>query len=160
MTGPATVETHPRSLQAAPAAREAVPVLGAGPPLTSLDVPLEPTGVPVVSAPTPNNSQRNGVKLMQEDGRHLAAQQLAPAAAPPRRQQSQAPLILVARPLPRVLLLHCGGTMGMDARESFEQDPEVGLVRPLLVCSTASILLGTLVLCCCPSQDQTHALSR
>ncbi|KAL4858677.1 L-asparaginase 1 [Chlorella vulgaris] len=42
------------------------------------------------------------------------AQQQSPAA--------QAPVVLIARPLPRVLLLHCGGTMGMDAGESFEQD--------------------------------------
>jgi hypothetical protein len=37
------------------------------------------------------------------------------------QRPAQAPVVLVARPLPRVLLLHCGGTMGMDPKESFEQ---------------------------------------
>ncbi len=37
-------------------------------------------------------------------------------------------MILVARPLPRVLLVHCGGTMGMDAQASFEQDVEGHMV--------------------------------
>lgn len=30
-------------------------------------------------------------------------------------------MVLIARPLPRVLLLHTGGTLGMDASESYEQ---------------------------------------
>ena len=32
--------------------------------------------------------------------------------------------MLVARPLPRVLLLHTGGTLGMDAGTSYEVDME------------------------------------
>lgn len=33
-----------------------------------------------------------------------------------------APLVLVRRPLPSVLILHTGGTLGMDPSKSFEQD--------------------------------------
>lgn len=29
-------------------------------------------------------------------------------------------MVMVARPMPRVLLLHTGGTLGMEAGESFE----------------------------------------
>ena len=32
-----------------------------------------------------------------------------------QQQQGQVPMVLIARPLPRVLLLHTGGTLGMDA---------------------------------------------
>ena len=38
-----------------------------------------------------------------------------------QQQQGQGPMVLIARPLPRVLLLHTGGTLGMDASESYEQ---------------------------------------
>ena len=40
--------------------------------------------------------------------------------------QQQSPMVLIARPLPRVLLLHCGGTLGMDAQASYEQDVRDG----------------------------------
>lgn len=32
------------------------------------------------------------------------------------------PTVMIARPMPRVLLLHTGGTLGMDAGESFQTD--------------------------------------
>lgn len=35
-----------------------------------------------------------------------------------------APIVLIAKPLPRVLLLHCGGTLGMDPGESYTEDLE------------------------------------
>ena len=44
---------------------------------------------------------------------------LARSAAP---ASSPAPVVLVAKPLPRVLLLHTGGTLGMDTRASYEED--------------------------------------
>eukprot|EP00775_Hariotina_reticulata_P006054 gene6054-6292_t len=34
------------------------------------------------------------------------------------------PLVMVQQPLPRVLILHTGGTLGMDVGESFEPDPD------------------------------------
>lgn len=37
-------------------------------------------------------------------------------------------MVLIARPLPRVLLIHCGGTLGMDATESYELDLEGHMV--------------------------------
>lgn len=40
----------------------------------------------------------------------------------PPPQDAPAPLVLVRRPLPSVLILHTGGTLGMDAGKSFEQD--------------------------------------
>ena len=46
---------------------------------------------------------------------------LSPVAVTPgaggvvQQQQGQVPMVLIARPLPRVLLLHTGGTLGMDA---------------------------------------------
>lgn len=74
----------------------------------------------------------------QQQG-HQQRQQPAPGAKR-HGKTGPAPLILVARPLPRVLLVHCGGTMGMDAQASFVQDVEghmvlkqVGLGRPLMV---------------------------
>mmetsp|Transcript_8954 Transcript_8954/g.29448 ORF Transcript_8954/g.29448 Transcript_8954/m.29448 type:complete len:460 (+) Transcript_8954:44-1423(+) len=40
------------------------------------------------------------------------------------------PLIMVSRPLPRVLILHTGGTLGMDPQASFQDDEgEVTLVQ-------------------------------
>lgn len=38
--------------------------------------------------------------------------------------QPAGPTVLIARPLPRVLLIHCGGTLGMDAQASYTQDVE------------------------------------
>lgn len=37
-------------------------------------------------------------------------------------KDTPAPLVLVRRPLPSVLILHTGGTLGMDPSKSFEQD--------------------------------------
>lgn len=57
--------------------------------------PAEVGGSPVKMPP--DNSHHNGVALQQ--------------AAPPQvqqQQQQQAPVVLIARPLPRVLLVHCG----------------------------------------------------
>lgn len=34
------------------------------------------------------------------------------------------PLLYVTKPLPRVLLLHTGGTLGMDPEESYESSAE------------------------------------
>lgn len=35
----------------------------------------------------------------------------------------EAPVVMVPKPIPRVLLIHTGGTLGMDAEKSFETDP-------------------------------------
>ena len=39
-------------------------------------------------------------------------------------EPSLGPTIVVARALPRVLLIHTGGTLGMDAGQSYQQDPD------------------------------------
>ncbi|CAL8461743.1 g1274 [Coccomyxa elongata] len=39
------------------------------------------------------------------------------------------PLLMVSRPLPRVLCLHTGGTLGMDAEQSYEPDAVDGHVQ-------------------------------
>ncbi|KAL6777071.1 hypothetical protein ACKKBF_B20105 [Auxenochlorella protothecoides x Auxenochlorella symbiontica] len=44
----------------------------------------------------------------------------APSSA--RAQTSLGPIVLVAKPLARVLLLHTGGTLGMDSHASYEED--------------------------------------
>jgi L-asparaginase len=52
----------------------------------------------------------------------------APARLSPKRFPStstaEGPLVIVARPLPRVLLLHTGGTLGMDASASYQTGHE------------------------------------
>ncbi|KAF6261849.1 Asparaginase/glutaminase [Scenedesmus sp. NREL 46B-D3] len=40
------------------------------------------------------------------------------------RDMVQGPHVTVPQPLPHVLILHTGGTLGMDAKESFDVDPE------------------------------------
>jgi hypothetical protein len=63
----------------------------------------------------------------RSNGRRALPEVLSPLAATPgaagvvQQQQGQVPMVLIARPLPRVLLLHTGGTLGMDASESYEQ---------------------------------------
>ena len=38
------------------------------------------------------------------------------------------PLLVVSKPLPRVLLIHTGGTLGMDPAASFEPDEDGHMV--------------------------------
>ncbi len=44
-----------------------------------------------------------------------------PASPVALLKQPEAPLVLVRRPLPSVLIIHTGGTLGMDPSKSFEQ---------------------------------------
>lgn len=39
------------------------------------------------------------------------------------------PMMFVKRPLPRVLMVHCGGTLGMDPAESYEMEESMDEVR-------------------------------
>lgn len=69
------------------------------------------------------------VALQTLEGSSSAAVRPAKRAPSPTRHESgRGPHILVAKPLPRVLLLHCGGTLGMDAGASYQEDPEGHLV--------------------------------
>lgn len=47
----------------------------------------------------------------------------APGAGGGARVQASGPLVVVQQPLPRVLILHTGGTLGMDVARSYEADP-------------------------------------
>lgn len=67
----------------------------------------------------PPQSQRRAAAKQQQ-----AAPQRLGQAAGREGQREQAPVVLIARPLPRVLLIHCGGTLGMDAAASYELDLE------------------------------------
>lgn len=91
--------------------------------------------MPVVACPPDNSS--NGIKLSPDglgppeagsEAQRLPVTQAGhpkPAGQPAAAaSQQQAPVVLIARPLPRVLLVHCGGTLGMDAAASFELDLE------------------------------------
>ena len=61
----------------------------------------------LAAAPAGRNSSNGAGQWRSSNGRK-----------PP--QDAAAPLVLIARPLPRVLLLHTGGTLGMDAGQSYE----------------------------------------
>lgn len=79
-----------------------------------------------------------------------------------QQQQGQVPMVLIARPLPRVLLLHTGGTLGMDASESYEQSLDGHMVLKqaswvLLTSRSAAAglrLLHALWLSCQPGGDK------
>lgn len=65
----------------------------------------------------------------------------------------QGPHVAVSQPLPHVLILHTGGTLGMDAVQSFEVDPhEDPHHPPLLKRGTGGIYGGESV-----SASKTHA---
>ncbi|PSC69818.1 L-asparaginase 1 [Micractinium conductrix] len=131
------------------------PPASSGSGSSSIDggAPLPLAAVPLPLASTPPDNSHNGIHLHSEAGaaEHvvltapvLEQAALAPAgneqqavrapagskqqAAAQRKAPAVAPIVLVARPLPRVLLLHCGGTMGMDAAASYVQDVEGHMV--------------------------------
>lgn len=39
-------------------------------------------------------------------------------------KDSSSPILMITKPLPRVLIIHCGGTLGMDPEASYETDNE------------------------------------
>lgn len=107
------------------------------PPAPAASLPVAPA--PVVLPPPSSN----GWPLSLDDGEEVTAGEVAPPPPPPQQQRQaaaaakqqqgtqqqqgqreKAQTVLIARPLPRVLLVHCGGTLGMDATESFELDLE------------------------------------
>lgn len=58
----------------------------------------------------------------------------------------QGPHVATAQPLPHVLILHTGGTLGMDAAESFEVDPhDVPHQQPMLKRGTGGKYRGEVV---------------
>ncbi len=75
------------------------------------------------------------------------------------------PLLMVSRPLPRVLCLHTGGTLGMDAEQSYEPDgvdghvhlkpgtggsfSPAGALRPGQCCLAVHSPGRAAFLCCC-----------
>lgn len=55
-----------------------------------------------------------------------ALPQTGPRTTKAKAKPAEAPMVLVARSLPRVLILHTGGTLGMQPSESFETDSADG----------------------------------
>lgn len=77
----------------------------------------------LIAAAKPN---KNGVPATNDHSgpivETVATRVLRRESQPSALQRSVAKPVLVARPLPKVLLLHTGGTLGMDAEKSFEMD--------------------------------------
>lgn len=96
----------------------APPAFAAG---SSMLVAAAPSSSPAagaaLAAPGPGSALVTAATLQQQ-------QQQAPGGT---SVHAAGPILMVTRPLPRVLLLHTGGTLGMDPHASYEAGDESGL---------------------------------
>lgn len=73
---------------------------------------------------TRSKTQNEGQSKAQSSGTPKPA--ASSLAKPQPRALLERPTVIVAKPLPRVLILHTGGTLGMDVEQSYEIDPVEG----------------------------------
>ncbi|CAG9467813.1 unnamed protein product [Pedinophyceae sp. YPF-701] len=85
----------------------------AAPPATDTETSTRDNGAAAADG-NGNGSQKGGKKKSGKSKRRKIL----------RSHASNDPIIMITRPLPRVLLVHTGGTLGMDPTASFETDGE------------------------------------
>lgn len=78
---------------------------------------------PFVARPRRACARASAVDQPSEHARTLQ-HSAAPRTAKTKAKPAEAPMVLVARSLPRVLLLHTGGTLGMQPEQSFENSAD------------------------------------
>ena len=79
---------------------------------------LRPASLSPNTCARPRAQARASVDQPREHA--LTLQQAAPRTTKAKVKPVEGPMVLVARSLPRVLLLHTGGTLGMQPEQSFE----------------------------------------
>eukprot|EP00803_Ostreobium_quekettii_P004904 evm.model.scf_108.12 EVM.evm.TU.scf_108.12 scf_108:83271-88125(-) len=99
--------------------------------------PAGPPAVPVVESSALTEMQAPVAPAVAANGAVATRRRSPPAsksAAPTARRRSKekgsntqgssSPMLMITKPLPKVLIIHCGGTLGMDPERSYEADQE------------------------------------